>query len=117
LPVHLASIDCGVAQNTFDRVAQSVATYEGSAEVNSFSSKYDYMMAGKDHFSPGETIGYALFRSKARQCNECHRNGVPGGEPLFTDFTVSNLGLPPNPLIPFYEENTPDRFGYTRPGK
>ena len=31
---------------------------------------------------------------------------------MFTDFTASNLGLPPNPAIPFAEENTPDRFGY-----
>jgi len=31
---------------------------------------------------------------------------------LFTDFTASNLGLPPNPAMPFYEENKPDQFGY-----
>lgn len=112
LPVHLASIDRGVAQGTFDRIAQSIAAYEGSTEVNSFSSKYDYVMAGKAQFTPDEKIGYALFRSKATHCNECHRDGGPGEEPLFTDFTASNLGLPSNPAIPFYEENAPDRFGY-----
>jgi cytochrome c peroxidase len=31
---------------------------------------------------------------------------------LFTDFTASNLGLPPNPSMPFYQENKPDQFGY-----
>ena len=69
-------------------------------------------MAGKAQFTPDEKIGYTLFRSKATHCNECHRDGGPGEEPLFTDFTASNLGLPSNPAIPFYQENAPDRFGY-----
>ena len=34
-------------------------------------------------------------------------------EPLFTDFTASNLGLPRNPSIPFFCENKPDRYRYT----
>ena len=112
LPVHLAAIDRGVAQGTFDQIAQSIAAYEASTEVNSFSSKYDYVMAGKAQFTGDEKMGYTLFRSKSTHCNECHRDGGPGEEPLFTDFTASNLGLPPNPAIPFYEETVPDRFGY-----
>jgi cytochrome c peroxidase len=82
-------------------------------QLNPFSSKYDYVIAGKAQLTPDENIGYALFRSKATHCNECHRDGGPGEEPLFTDFTASNLGLPPNPDIPFYEENAPDHFGFT----
>ena len=113
LPVRLAPVDRGIAQSTFDRFAQTVAAYEGSEEVNSFSSKYDYVIAGKAQFTPQEQMGYALFRSKAAHCNECHRDGGPGEEPLFTDFTASNLGLPPNRETPFYAENTADRFGYT----
>ncbi len=69
-------------------------------------------MAGKAEFTPDEKAGCDLFRSKATHCNECHRDGGPGEEPLFTDFTASNLGLPPNPSLPFYK-NTPDQFGYT----
>jgi cytochrome c peroxidase len=111
-PVHLVSVDRGIAQETFDQIAQSIAAYEGSTEVNPFSSKYDYVMAGKARFTPDEETGYALFRSKTTHCNECHRDGGPGEEPLFTDFTASNLGLPPNPAIPFYDENMPDKFGY-----
>jgi cytochrome c peroxidase len=113
LPVHLAPVDRGIAQSTFDRIAQTIAAYEGSEEVNSFSSKYDYVMAGKAKFTAQEQLGYTLFRDKATHCNECHRDGGPGEEPLFTDFTASNLGLPPNPGIPIYQENTPDRFAYT----
>jgi cytochrome c peroxidase len=112
LPVHLSPVDRGIAENTFDRIAQTVAAYEGSEEVNSFSSKYDFVLAGKAQFTPQERIGYALFRSKTTHCNECHRDGGPGEEPLFTDFTASNLGLPSNPDIPFHAENKPDRFGY-----
>ena len=113
LPVHLSPVDRGTAQATFDHIAQSIAAYETSTEVNSFSSKFDYVMAGQDQFTPDEEAGYALFRSKSMHCNECHRDGGPGEEPLFTDFSASNLGLPANPAIPFYEESAPDRFGFT----
>jgi len=113
LPLHLAAVDRGIAQTTFDRIAEAIATFEGSPEVAPFSSKYDYVMAGKAEFTADEKAGYELFRSKTTHCNECHRDGGPGEEPLFTDFTASNLGLPPNPALPFYKENTPDQLGYT----
>jgi cytochrome c peroxidase len=80
--------------------------------VNSFSAKYDYVTAGKATFTADENAGYQLFRSGATHCNECHRDGGPGEEPLFTDFTASNLGLPPNPAMPYYRENQPDVFGF-----
>ena len=113
LPLHLAAVDRGIAQTSFDRIAEAIAAFEGSPEVSPFSAKYDYVMAGKAEFTPEEKAGYELFRSKSTHCNECHRDGGPGEEPLFTDFTASNLGLPPNPALPFYKENTPDQFRYT----
>ena len=113
LPVHLRPIDRGIAQTTFDQAAQAVAAFESSPDVTPFSAKYDYVMAGKAEFTPEEKAGYDLFRSKATHCNECHRDGGPGEEPLFTDFTASNLGLPRNPALPFYQENAADSFGYT----
>jgi cytochrome c peroxidase len=112
LPVHLSTIDRGSANRTFDQIAEAIATFESSTEVNQFSSKYDYVMAGKVQFTPDEKVGYTLFRSSATHCNECHRDGGPGEEPLFTDFTASNLGLPRNLAIPFYYENQPDAQGY-----
>jgi cytochrome c peroxidase len=57
-------------------------------------------------------MGYALFRGKAG-CNQCHRDGGPGEEPLFTDFTATNLGVPRNPALQFYYEATPDGRGYS----
>src|SRR5258707_455561 len=91
LPVHLSPIDRGRVGATFDQLAQSIAGYEASAEVTPFTSKFDTVLAKKAQFTPQEQQGYDLFRGKAR-CNECHRDGGPGEDPLFTDFTASNIG-------------------------
>ncbi len=96
LPLHLSKIDRGRAMSTFDQMAQSIANYEASAEVTNFTSKFDDVLAGKAQFTPQEQAGYDLFRGKA-QCNACHRDGGPGEDPLFTDFTASNIGTPANP--------------------
>src|SRR5258708_3883037 len=111
LPVHLGPVDRGRAGTTFDQMAQSIAGYEASAEVTAFSSKFDAVLAGKAKFTPQEQTGYDLFRGKA-QCNSCHRDGGPGEDPLFTDFTASNIGTPANPRLPYYAENRPDALGY-----
>src|SRR5260370_588874 len=47
LPLHLRAVDRGIAQTTFDQIAQAIAAFESSPEVNSFSSKFDYFTAGK----------------------------------------------------------------------
>jgi cytochrome c peroxidase len=110
-PVHLSDLDRGRAATAFDQMAQSIASYEASAEVTAFTSKFDAVLAGKAQFSPQEQAGYALFRGKAH-CNSCHRDGGPGEDPLFTDFTASNIGVPANPQLPYYLEDRPDELGY-----
>lgn len=110
-PLHLGPVDRGRAAATFDQMAQSIANYEVSHEVTAFSSKYDAVLTGKAQFTPQEQAGYDLFRGKAK-CNECHRDGGPGEEPLFTDFTASNIGTPANPLLPYYKEGLSDSRGY-----
>ena len=110
-PVHLAPNDRGVAGATFDQMAQSIAGYEASHEVTAFSSKYDAVLSGKAKFTPQERQGYDLFRGKAK-CNMCHRDGGPGEEPLFTDFTASNIGIPANLALPYYRETALDALGY-----
>lgn len=110
-PVHLSAVDRGRASATFDQMAQSIAGYEVSHEVTAFSSKYDAMLVGKVQFSPQEQQGYEIFRGKGR-CNECHRDGGPGEDPLFTDFTASNIGTPINSELPYFSEGTPDEQGY-----
>jgi len=79
--------------------------------VTTFTAKYDAVLASKAQFTPQEQQGYDLFRGKA-QCNACHRDGGPGEDPLFTDFTASNIGVPANPRLPYYVENRPDALGY-----
>jgi cytochrome c peroxidase len=69
------------------------------------------MLAGKAQFTAQEQAGYELFRGKA-QCNNCHRDGGPGEDPMFTDFTASNIGTPANPRLPYYAEDRPDSRGY-----
>jgi cytochrome c peroxidase len=111
LPVHLSPLDRGRIGTTFDQLAQSIAGYEASAEVTVFTSKFDAVLAATAKFTPQEQTGYDLFRGKAK-CNECHRDGGPGEDPLFTDFTASNIGTPANPNLPYYAENRPDAWGY-----
>jgi cytochrome c peroxidase len=93
LPVHLSPTDRGRVGATFDQMAQSIAGYEAAAEVTSFTSKFDAVLTKKAQFTPQEQQGYDLFRGKAR-CNECHRDGGPGEDPLFTDFTIGSANLP-----------------------
>jgi cytochrome c peroxidase len=108
-PVHLSGIDRGRANATFDQMAQSIAGFEASAEVTAFSSKFDAVLAGKAKLTAQEQAGCDLFRGKA-QCNGCHRDGGPGEDPLFTDFTAANIGTPANPKLPFYQEDVPEHW-------
>ncbi len=110
-PVSLSTKDRNTASAAFDRIAISIAQFEASHEVSPFSSKFDAMLGGKATLTAQEQDGYAIFRGKGN-CNTCHRDGGPGEEPLFTDFTASNIGTPANPLLPYYQEDKPDRFGY-----
>jgi cytochrome c peroxidase len=79
----------------YEYVARSIAAYERSTEVSSFTSTYDkYLKTGKG-LTDQELRGLRLFNGKAN-CGNCH---VP---PLFTDYSYDNLGIPKNPLNPFY---------------
>jgi cytochrome c peroxidase len=111
LPVHLDDIGRGIARASFDGVGLAIAAYEASPEVSPFSSKFDAVIAKAATFTPQEQSGYDLFRGKGR-CNECHRDGGPGEEPLFTDHTASNLGVPANRAMPYYAEGVSDQQGY-----
>jgi cytochrome c peroxidase len=111
-PVHLSAVDRARADRVYDGFGLAAAAYEASPEVSPFTSKFDYVQAGMDHFTPQEAMGYRLFRGKAK-CNECHRDGGPGEEPLFTDFTASNLGVPANAGVQFYYEVAVEPGGYT----
>jgi cytochrome c peroxidase len=93
-------------QGTYIKIARSIAAYERSPEVQSFSSKYDAWLKKKAKLTKEEELGRKLFNGKGK-CADCHtsapgRNGEP---PLFTDFTYDNLGVPKNPHNPFYTQS------------
>jgi len=112
LPVHLSTADRARTDHVYDGFGLAAAAYEASPEVSPFTSKYDYVQAGQEQFTAQEKWGYDLFRGKAK-CNQCHRDGGPGEEPLFTDFTASNLGVPANPGVQYYYEGTAESSGYS----
>lgn len=124
-PLQLSPTDRTLANKDFDEFAQAIAAYEGSDSVSPFTSKFDYYLAGKATLTSQELNGYDLFRGKG-SCNTCHLDGrsstLLGGsdsgqaasvQPLFTDTTYNNLGLPKNVKLPWYSEDTPDQWGFT----
>lgn len=96
-----------VKQNTYDvyvMIAQSIAAYERSEEVNPFTSKFDYYLQGQVELTAQEKWGLSLFNAEDKgNCAACHPSS--GDKPLFTDFTYDNLGVPKNPENPFYSQS------------
>ncbi len=90
----------------YDLVGLSIAAYEGSSEVNQFSSKYDAFLTGNAILTKQEAWGLELFNGKGN-CSACHPStiGEHAPSPLFTDFTYDNLGTPKNPENPVYKNN------------
>jgi cytochrome c peroxidase len=90
----------------FDRTAQAIAAFEKSRSFNRFTSKFDFVLAGRTTLSRLERQGLELFENEKSKCSECHTSKpgkAPDGgllPPLFTDFTYDNLGLPRNVNIP-----------------
>jgi cytochrome c peroxidase len=92
-----AACDPANVAAAYDDIGLSIAAYEGSTEVNAFSSKFDYSLMSKTTLSKQEREGFALFMGKGK-CKLCH---IPTGkEALFTDYTFDNLGIPKNPENP-----------------
>ena len=91
---------------TYQYIAEAIAAYEASGEVNPFTSKYDYYLAGRAELTPQEAFGLELFEDEDKgNCAACHpsRPAPDGTPPLFTDFTYDNLGIPRNPENRFYK--------------
>ena len=98
---------CDSTVQAYNAVAQAIAAYEGSTEINAFSAKYDYYLKDPARYplTAEEKLGLELFeREDKGNCAACHPSRpAPSGEPpLFTDFTYDNLGVPRNPANPWY---------------
>jgi cytochrome c peroxidase len=102
----------------FSNMADAIAAYERSAELNRFDSKYDRFIKGEAELSAQEIRGMGLFVAENKgNCAACHPStpSPDGTPPLFTDFTYDNLGAPRNPENPFYtlsHDLNPDGFDY-----
>jgi cytochrome c peroxidase len=91
-------------------IGRAIAAYERSTEVNPFTSKYDYWLKGQAKFTGQELRGWQLFNGKGK-CAACHV------APLFTDFSYDNVGMPRNPMNPFYDMPfNPDGESWVDPG-
>ena len=108
--------------SAFFYMADALATYERSKEVNPFSSKFDLWQRGESVLTEQEQRGFMLFVVESKgNCSACHphtplEDGTPA---LFSDFTYDNLGTPPNGESPFLllsSVHNPDGFNYRDPG-
>lgn len=88
-----------------DNVADAIAAFERSPEVNPFSSKFDYYLKRQAPLTSLENAGMELFKDTAKaKCANCHiiDPDPVSGNILFTDFTYDNIGVPKNRFNPFY---------------
>jgi cytochrome c peroxidase len=97
--VDLSAGDRAKSDMAYGQIGLSIAAYEGSSEVNAFTSKHDYTYTGEAKLTKEEQRGFALFKGKGK-CRLCHISN--GQQALFTDFTFDNLGVPKNPENPVY---------------
>jgi cytochrome c peroxidase len=95
--VALSPQDRVTSDLAFDHIALSITAFEGSPEVNAFSARFDYVLRGLAQLTEEEQAGLELFQG-AGKCHKCHTHS--GAQPLFTDFTFANLGVPQNPENP-----------------
>lgn len=104
----------GTIDERYICMSEAIAAYEGSSELNKFSSKFDAYMAGTVKLTAQEELGRKLFGG-AGKCAHCHDDSGSRTVPaLFTDFKYHNLGLPKNTEFPF-SASTPVDLGLGGP--
>ena len=95
----------------YDFIAQALAAFETSSEVNPFTSKFDASLVGRYTMTASEANGLDVFRNKAK-CANCHVIDNPAGGPaLFTNFKYFNIGTPVNTMNPAYVSDNTYRDG------
>ena len=94
-------------------MSETIAAYEGTSELNKFSSKFDAYIAGTATLTAQEEQGRQLFGGNAK-CAHCHDdNGSRFVPALFTDFGYHNIGVPKNLEFPI--TNNPVDLGLGGP--
>ena len=98
-------------ETNYKRIAVSIAAWQASSEVNSFSSKRDIALANDtdglfplDGFTDQENLGHDIFYGKGTCAAFCHSNSFRGDgtdpEELYTADGYFNIGTPANGEIP-----------------
>jgi cytochrome c peroxidase len=95
--IPLSPADRQKAEQEYQHVALSIASYESSSRVSPFRSRFDAFRHGQGTMTQQEKDGFVLFKGKAG-CAACHPSA--GNKPFFTDFTYDNIGVPANPENP-----------------
>ncbi len=89
----------------YDRIAEAIATFERSDEMNPFNSKFDCFLqdAALYPLSTQEQAGLDIFDDPdGGKCSSCHTitPDPVSGEVLLTNFQYFNIGVPRNPNNP-----------------
>lgn len=74
-----------------EHILKALAQFTGF--LTSGNSRYDLFKKGLESFTSEEQNGYQLFQAN---CASCHP------EPMFTDYSFRNIGLPVDPLLNDY---------------
>lgn len=130
-PFNKFAPSAGDQQQAYELIGRAISAYERSAEVNPFDSKFDVFWravtearslrvedinqsnwANYKPYAAGiltdqQLFGLAVFNDQGK-CSACHVLTPSGRDkdkpPVFTDFSYDNLGIPKNPLNPFYSQ-------------
>ena len=97
------SLDPEHADEAYVNIADAIAAFERSPEVNRFSSRFDAYFRGEGELTSIELSGLAIFNGRGN-CSSCHTMELQDGAPLplLTNHTYANIGTPRNPRNPFY---------------
>lgn len=99
------NLDFTKVNKVFNLATKAIGEFEKTSVFNKFTSKFDYVLAGKTTLTVIEEKGLKLFNGKGN-CAACHTSEATRNKrgelmlPLFTDFTYDNIGLPRNVKIP-----------------
>jgi len=92
------AFDPANVNSSYDCMAGAIAAFEGTSELNKFTSKFDAFLNDTYVLTPQEEQGRRLF-SGSGKCAHCH---PAKGEPVvFSDFKFHNIGIPKNSEFPF----------------
>ncbi len=94
----LSIYGAGAFDNTtaaYNNIADAIATFESSSELNPLTSKFDAFLLGQYTLTASEARGLALFKdTNGAKCANCHTLDDTGATPsLFTNFEVTTHPL------------------------